>query len=70
MSRSRSTNVEEDGTVTLDKAVPVVGIEVTASLSDPDGRISGLTWQWESNDTLIDDATSATYTPVAGERWR
>ena len=60
------TNVEEDGTVTLNKAVPVVGIEVTASLSDPDGRISGLTWQWALAGTDIADATSATYTPVEG----
>ena len=59
-------NVEEPGTVTLNKAVPVVGIEVTASLSDPDGRISGLTWQWALGGNNIDDATSATYTPVEG----
>ena len=60
-------NVEEDGTVTLNKTVPVVGIEVTASLSDPDGRISGLTWQWALvGGDNIDDATSATYTPVEG----
>ena len=32
--------------VTLDKATPVVGIPVTASLKDPDGGISKLTWQW------------------------
>ena len=32
--------------VTLSKTQPRVGIAVTASLTDPDGSISGLTWQW------------------------
>ena len=37
-------NEEEAGTVTLDKATPVVGIPVTATLKDADGGISKLTW--------------------------
>ena len=40
------TNAEEEGVVTLNKVTPVVGIPVTASLTDPDGGISKLTWQW------------------------
>ena len=40
------TNENEEGTVTLSKTRPRVGIAVTASLTDPDGSISGLTWQW------------------------
>ena len=40
------TNAEEVGVVTLNKVTPVVGIPVTASLTDPDGGISKLTWQW------------------------
>ena len=39
-------NENEDGVVTLSKTQPRVGIAVTASLTDPDGSISGLTWQW------------------------
>ena len=39
-------NKNEDGTVTLSKTQPRVGIAVTASVTDPDGSISGLTWQW------------------------
>ena len=46
-------NQNEDGVVTLSKTQPRVGIAVTASVTDPDGSISGLTWQWS-----IDDATS------------
>ena len=40
------TNAEEDGEVTLSRTQPRVGVEVTASLTDPDGSISGLRWQW------------------------
>ena len=40
------TNEDEDGTVTLSKIQPRVGVAVTASVTDPDGSISGLTWQW------------------------
>ena len=39
-------NVDEGGVVTLSKNRPRVGIAVTASVTDPDGNISGLTWQW------------------------
>ena len=39
-------NEDEDGVVTLSRTLIRVGVPVTASLSDPDGSISGLTWQW------------------------
>ena len=39
-------NEDEDGVVTLSRTQIRVGVPVTASLSDPDGSISGLTWQW------------------------
>ena len=42
-------NEDEDGVVTLSKTQPRVGIAVTASLTDPDGSISGRTWQWSIN---------------------
>ena len=35
------TNEDEDGTVTLSKTQPRVGVAVNASLTDPDGRVSG-----------------------------
>ena len=59
------TNVDEDGTVTLSAVQPRVGVAVTASLTDIDGPVSGVTWQWSKNTTAIEDATSDTYTPVA-----
>ena len=64
------TNEEEDGTVTLSTMSPAVGSEVTASLTDLDGDVSGTTWQWASADAMdvdftnIDGADSASYTPV------
>ena len=66
-------NENEDGTVTLSKTQPRVGVAVKASLTDPDGSISGLTWQWSRSTskigtfTDIDDANSDTYTPVADD---
>ena len=81
MSASRDvavtvTNEEEDGKVTLSSVQPEVGTEITATLSDPDGGESGVTWQWQTQgdtnrDTLRDTswadirgATSRSYTPV------
>ena len=60
-------NADEPGVVTLSQTQPRVGIAVTASLTDPDGSISSLTWQWSNGDDDIEDANSDTYTPV-GER--
>ena len=59
------TNVEENGVVTLSTLQPRVGVELTAMLADPDGDITGLMWQWNDG-TDIEDATSASYTPVSG----
>ena len=68
------TNVDEDGVVTLSRTQPRVGVPVTASLTDPDGSISRLRWQWsrdttENINSFIDipGATSDTYTPVADD---
>ena len=61
------TNMEEAGTVTLNKVQPRVGIAVTASLSDPDDSISKLTWQWSDGSDDIEGATSDTYTPKGGD---
>ena len=61
-------NEEEPGVVTLSRTQPRVGVAVRASLTDPDGSISGLTWQWsDSSDGDIDGANTDTYTPVVGD---
>ena len=43
-------NEDEDGTVSLSRTQIRVGVPVTASLSDPDGSITGLSWQWSISD--------------------
>ena len=63
-------NEEEGGVVTLSRTQPRVGLSVKASLTDPDGSISGLTWQWSDANADIAGANSDTYTPVARRRWR
>ena len=58
-------NIDEAGTIALDKPEPKVGDTVTASLTDPDGTTSGHSWQWQHGDgstwTAIADATTPTY---------
>ncbi|MDE2778132.1 MAG: cadherin domain-containing protein [Chloroflexota bacterium] len=66
-------DVEESGKVTPDWRRTQVGTEVTATLSDPDGSVSGVTWQWSSSDSKtgtfsdISDATEPSYTPTAND---
>ena len=68
-------NEPEQGELTLvasgdDPAQPVVGQPITAMVSDPDGGIAIVTWQWSQSDTKdgtympIPGATLDTYTPV------
>lgn len=70
------TNVDEEGTVALtyDQNQVRVGVAITAEEPvDPDGGVTGVTWQWESssdgstNWSDIPGATSAAYTPVDGD---
>ena len=67
------TNMNEVGSVALSSVQPRVVVALTATLTDPDGSVSGVTWQWSRSEiedgTYVDieDATSATYTPVAGD---
>ena len=66
------TDMDEPGTVTLSEMQPMVGTELTATLTDPDGGVTGTTWQWasspdESTWTDIPGATGASYTPVQGD---
>ena len=70
------TNIEEAGVVTLSTLQPRVGFPVTATLADPDNVTDGsVSWQWydgaiidsDLTQNAIEDATSDTYTPVAGD---
>ena len=68
------TNVEEAGTLTLSPLQPQIGSPVTASLSDLDGAVSDVKWQWAKSTANqnadfvdIDDATADSYTPVMAD---
>ncbi len=67
------TNVEEAGSVTFGAETPAVGVAFTATLADPDGSVSAVSWQWARSDTEdgtyanLSGATSASYTPVGDD---
>ena len=46
------TDVDEDGDVVISWLQPEVGIEITASLTDPDGDPTGVDWEWEVSEVL------------------
>ena len=56
------TNVDESGMVSLSPALPSVGTPITASVTDPDGAATGMTYQW-SYSTAMD----GTFTPYPAE---
>ncbi len=65
------TNVEEAGSLTLSPSQFRVRTSVTANLRDPDGSISGISWQWKLADTAtgtgaaISGETSNSLIPAA-----
>ena len=68
------TNLDEYGKVSLSSIQPGVGTALTATLKDPDGGETDIRWQWSSWPTRdgvffedIEGATSASYTPTAGD---
>ena len=69
-------NVNDDGKITFSSVQPKVGIPFTATLTDEDGVIGDVKWQWYNEDpddnddgeinaadAAISKAKSATYTP-------
>ena len=67
------TDVDEAGTVTLSSSQAWIGTALTATLTDPDGGVSGHTWSWEwaatqnGNYAAISGAASASYTAAIGD---
>ncbi len=63
------SNVDEAGTVSVSPEQPEVGTALVVSLSDPDGSVSDIFWQWARSSDRTDwqdmaGASSFTYTPV------
>ena len=69
----RLNNLEEEGEIALSAVEPEVGVQLTATLSDGDGGISGESWQWARSENAtgpwanISGATSSSYTPVEAD---
>ena len=66
------TNEEELGMLTLSPKQPQVGTQLTATLTDPDGGITGQSWSWErsqngSDWSPIANAAEGRYTPVQAD---
>ena len=72
------TNVDEAGAVTFGSDAPRAATALSATLADPDGGVSGLSWTWTRLDaadsvsgTALSGATdgglSSSYTPVADD---
>ena len=76
-------NINEDGKITLrdedgnELVQPHAQGPITADLTDPDGGVTGVTWQWErsqlnppfTHDAIdFTDPMSATYTPTNDDR--
>jgi len=68
------TDVDEAGVLGFTTENPQVDQELGAFLTDPDGSISNLIWQWQRADTAdattwtdISGATSGDYTPVSDD---
>ena len=55
-------NVEETEAVRLSHDRLRAGAVITATLSDPDGNVSGETWQWSRGDEPINGATANSHT--------
>ena len=62
-SRGRSTTLdvtievvdaEDSGTVSLSQRQPQVGVEIHATVSDPDGGVRISRWEWERSETTVD----------------
>ena len=70
------TGVEDPGAVALSHSTPVVGRLLTATLTDPDGGVTGRTWTWSWSTTRtgsftpIVGADTATYTPAPADDGR
>ena len=70
------TNAEEEGEITLSGLQPRVDVQFSADVTDPDGGVSNIVWQWaqeqcpDATTAILDDdvlSTQAAYTPESGD---
>ena len=61
-------NVDETGSIADITGTAQVGQTLTTgAVTDPDGGVTGITWQWQGDSTDINSATSATYMPLVAD---
>ena len=60
-------NIEETGAITLSHDRLRAGVVITATLSDPDGNVSGETWQWNRSNEPIDGVTANSHTVTTND---
>ena len=65
------TNVDEEGEVELSAERPKEEVQLTATLTDPDGNTPDVAWQWARASSrtgtysdISENGKAATYTPV------
>ena len=66
-------NAEDEGKVLLSQRQPQVGIEIVATLSDPDGGVNIIRWTWQRSAVVADrkakcatDGVASDWTPIGG----
>ena len=67
----RVVNIDEAGIVSLSTLGPQVGGEIRAEIMDPDGGVTGASWQWlrfsGGEELAIAGATDSSYTPTTAD---
>ena len=67
----RVVNIDEAGVVSLSTLGPQMGVEIRAELMDPDGGVTGGSWQWlrfsGNQESAIPRATDSSYTPTTAD---
>ncbi|MDE2988935.1 MAG: cadherin domain-containing protein [Chloroflexota bacterium] len=61
------TNIDEDGSLVLSSTSPVEGVELTATLTDPDGGVSAATYIWTVGGSDVQEGSSNRFTPRRGD---
>ena len=60
-------DVEEPGAITTSPKNPHVGEPVTATLTDADGELGTITWEWKAGTAVVGSGSESSYSPVAGD---
>ena len=65
----RVTNLDEEGTVKVLNRQPEVGVPISAELTDPDGGVTIVGWQWVTADLSLLEGARVTETNIDNAAW-